>query len=70
MGFPRQEYGKGCHFPLQGVVPTQGLSTCLLRWQAGSLPLSTREAQLMYLFTPMLTAAPGTGEGLVLAQKP
>ena len=30
----------GCHALLQGAFPTQGLSPCLLRWQADSLPLS------------------------------
>ena len=30
----------GCHFLLQGILPTQGLNLCLLHWQAGSLPLS------------------------------
>ena len=24
MGFPRQEYGNGCHFLLQGIFPTPG----------------------------------------------
>ena len=31
--------GVGCHFPLQGIFPTQGLNLCLLHllhWQAGS----------------------------------
>ena len=33
----------GCHFLLQGIFPMQGSSPhllCLLRWQAGSLPLA------------------------------
>ena len=33
----------GCHFPLQGIFPTQGYNPrllCLLHWQAGSLPLA------------------------------
>ena len=33
--------GAGCHFLLQGIFQTQGLSPrllCLLHWQAGSLP--------------------------------
>ena len=32
----------GCHFPLQGIFLTQGLTPqlfCLLRWQAHSSPL-------------------------------
>ena len=31
----------GCHFPLQGIFPTQGASPCLLgllHWQVGSFP--------------------------------
>ena len=30
MGFPRQEYGVGSHFLLQGIFPTQELNPCLL----------------------------------------
>ena len=30
MGFPRQEYGVGCHFLLQGIVPNQGSNPHLL----------------------------------------
>ena len=43
MGYSRQEYWNGCHFLLQGIFPTQGLNlrlSCLLHWQAGSLPLA------------------------------
>ena len=29
-----------CHFLLQGILPTQGLNTCLLHWQADSFLLS------------------------------
>ena len=32
--------GKGSHFLLQGIFPTQGLNPCLLHWQTDSLPLS------------------------------
>ena len=32
--------GVGCHFLFQGIFPTQGSNPHLLRWQAGSLPLS------------------------------
>ena len=42
MGFPRQEYWKGCHSLLQGILPTQGSNPHLLHlllWQANSLPL-------------------------------
>ena len=40
MGFPRQEYWRGCHFLLQGIFLTQGLNSHLLHWQADSLLLS------------------------------
>ena len=39
---PGNKNGVGCHALLQGVFPTQGLNSCLLRllhWQADSLPL-------------------------------
>ena len=39
---PGKNTGEGCHFLLQGICPTQGLTPCLLyllHWQAGSLPL-------------------------------
>ena len=43
MGFAMQEYWKGLHALLQGIVPTQGSSwpreLCFLHWQGGSLPL-------------------------------
>ena len=39
--FPGKNTGVGCHFPLWGIFPTQGLSPNLLQllhWQADSLP--------------------------------
>ena len=30
MGFPRHNYWIGCHSPLQGIFPTQGLNLSLL----------------------------------------
>ena len=39
---PGKNTGVGCHALLQGIFLTQGLNPrllCLLRWQAGSLPL-------------------------------
>ena len=30
MGFSRQEYGGGCHFLNQGILPSQGLNPGLL----------------------------------------
>ena len=38
---PGKNTGVGCHFLLQGIFPTQGLSLHLLCWQAASLPLSS-----------------------------
>ena len=40
MGFPREEYWRGCRTFLQGTFPTQESNPCLLHWQADSLPLS------------------------------
>ena len=40
MGFPSRNSGVGCHFLLQRIFLTQGLSPSLLYWQVGSLPLS------------------------------
>ena len=37
--FPGKNTGRGCHFPLQDIFPTQGWNPCLLYWQADSLPL-------------------------------
>ena len=51
MGFPRQEYWSGCHFLLQGIFPTQGSNSCLLDWQADSLPLSYLASSLVTLGT-------------------
>ena len=44
--FPGKNTGMGCHFLLQGIIPTQGMNPHLLHllhWQAGSLPLSHQE---------------------------
>ena len=38
--YPSKNTGVGCHFPLQGIFPTQGLNLHLLHWKAYSLPLS------------------------------
>ena len=32
--------GVGCHFLLRGIFLDQGLNSCLLHWQADSLPLN------------------------------
>ena len=39
MGFPRQDYGVGCCFLLQGIFLTEGSNSHLLHWQADSLSL-------------------------------
>ena len=42
-GFPGKNNGVGCHFLLQGIIPTQGSNPRLLyhlHWQAASLPLA------------------------------
>ena len=41
--FPDKTTGVGCHALLRGIFPTQRLNprlSCLLHWQAGSLPLA------------------------------
>ena len=38
--FPGKNTGVGCHFLLQGIFLTQRSNSCLLHWQADSLPLS------------------------------
>ena len=38
--FPRRNTGVGCHFLLQGILPTQGSNPHLLHCQADSLPLN------------------------------
>ena len=46
---PGRNTGVGCHFLLQGIVPTQGLNRhlfCLLRWKADSLPLRHLRSQV------------------------
>ena len=43
MEFSSKNTGEGCHFLMQGIFLTQGLNpclSCLLCWQADSLPLS------------------------------
>ena len=45
--FSGKNTGMGCHFLLQGILPTQGSSPCLmcpLHWQADSLQCTTWEA--------------------------
>ena len=55
---PGKNTGVGCHFLLQGIFLTQGLSMRLLSLQhrqAGSLPLAPpREAHILVVETPGL----------------
>ena len=51
-GFPGKYTGVGCHFLLQGLIPTQGLNLCLLHWQVDSLPLSHQGSPKLKLFIP------------------
>ena len=37
---PAKNTGVGCHFLLQGIIPTQGSNPHLLNWQVDSLPLA------------------------------
>ena len=41
--FPGKNTGRGCHFLLQGIFPTQGSNQPLLHWQVDSLSLSNQE---------------------------
>ena len=60
--FPGKNAGRGSHFLLQGIFPTQGLNPhvlCLLHWQVGSLPLvlpgkpqQQIEGRWFYFFLP------------------
>ena len=45
--FPGKNTGVSCHFFLQGIFPTQGLTHLfeLLHWQADSLPLEPSESE-------------------------
>ena len=58
---PGKNTGVGCHAPLQGIFPIQGLNLHLLRllhWQAGSLPLApsgTRMVRIKKLTTPCVS---------------
>ena len=55
-GFYRQEDWSGLPFPPPGIFPTQGLNTRLLgllRWQAGSLPLSQLGSLYIHIYIHM-----------------
>ena len=58
---PGKSTGVGCHFLLQGIVPTQGLNLHLLQWQVDSL-LSKSPQKPISLYTGYnedLPPAPG-----------
>ena len=44
--FPGKNTEVGCHFFLQGIFPTQESNSCLLHWQADTLPLSHQGSQV------------------------
>ena len=49
---PGKNMGVGCHALLQGIFPTQGLNlclSCLLHWQARSLPLAPPGKPLYFI---------------------
>ena len=72
MGFPRQEYWVGSHSLLWGIFLTQGLNSCLLPWQAGSLPTEPpRKPGSLLSFTYLgkgriVYAAAGSGPMFIL----
>ena len=43
---PGKNTGVGCHFPLQGILLTQGSHVSLLHWQVDSLSLSHQGSPL------------------------
>ena len=49
-----KDTGVGCHFLLQGIFPTHGLSPGLLHWQVDSLPLCQDKEIPSYLTTSMI----------------
>ena len=50
----------GCHALLQGIFLTQGLSLCLLHWQAGSFPLARHLRSPTLLSTLQCTLSPSS----------
>ena len=46
---PGRTTGVGCHFLLQGIFPTQGLTLSLLRWQVDSLPLNRQGSPIWWV---------------------
>ena len=61
MGFPGKNTGVCCHAFLQGILLTQGLNLhllCLLKWQAGSLPLASPHSRLFLNLRPLTGPSP------------
>ena len=48
--FPDKNPGVGYHFLLQGIFPTRGSNSRVLRWQVDSLPLSHSTIYIEYKF--------------------
>ena len=48
--FAGKNTGVGCHFPFQGIFPTQGLNLRFQHCQADSLPLSHQFDHMILLF--------------------
>ena len=47
--FPGNKTGVGCHYLLQGILPSQGLNLCLLHWLTDSSPLSPSFSILFHI---------------------
>ena len=52
--FTGKNIGVGCHFLLQGIVPTQGPNPGLLLWQVDSSPLSYKGSPKCWLWPTKL----------------
>ena len=60
--FPDKNTGVGCHFLLQGILPTQGLNPHLLHWQEDSLlldHLGSNRSPLQQMTTRSTPLSPG-----------
>ena len=70
MGFSRQKYWSGLPCPPRGgSSPTQGSNlylSCLLHWQAGSLPLTLPQACPYFIATRDVPGSSYTGPGISL----
>ena len=52
--FPGKNAGVGCHFPLLGIFPIQGLNSCRLHWQADSLLLGYQGSPWAFLLPTLI----------------